>query len=68
MTVRTNLTLRQMIITLKKDVGDFGGEGGIRPAALGQCRKMGRDSKSVIGIGLLALRAAQSGLTRFPGR
>jgi len=27
-----------------------------------------RDSKSVIGIGLLALRAAQSGLTRFPGR
>ena len=26
------------------------------------------DSKSVIGIGLLALRAAQSGLTRFPGR
>ena len=30
--------------------------------------KKGRDSKSVIGIGLLALRAAQSGLTRFPGR
>lgn len=26
------------------------------------------DSKSVIGIGLPALRAAQSGLTRFPGR
>ena len=92
-----------------------GGEGGIRPAALGQCRrqpgelknhsldgffpatggpfpshpsffyaarkrdrkcdlffvavnKKERDSKSVIGIGLLALRAAQSGLTRFPGR
>ena len=68
MTVRTNLTLRQMIITHKKYVGDFGGEGGIRPAALGQCREKGRDSKSVIGIGLLALRAAQSGLTRFPGR
>ena len=45
-----------------------GGEGGIRPAALGQCRKKGRDSKSVIGIGLLALCAAQPGLTRFPGR
>ena len=39
MTVRTNLTLRQMIITHKKYVGDFGGEGGIRPAALGQCRR-----------------------------
>ena len=41
---------------------------GLRPAALGQCRKKGRDSKSVIGIGLLALCAAQPGLTRFPGR
>ena len=49
MTVRTNLTLRQMIITHKKYVGDFGGEGGIRPAALGQCRKKGRDSPGGTG-------------------
>ena len=45
MTVRTNLTLRQMIITHKKYVGDFGGEGGIRPAALGQCRRPARGTK-----------------------
>ena len=45
MTVRTNLTLRQMIITHKKYVGNFGGEGGIRPAALGQCRRPARGTK-----------------------
>ena len=46
MTVRTNLTLRQMIITHKKYVGDFGGEGGIRPAALGQCRRQPGELKN----------------------
>ena len=49
------------------------------PPALGQCRRQPfglvtglvverrRDSKSVIGIALLAFHAAQCGLTRFPG-
>ena len=46
MTVRTNLTLRQMIITHKKYVGDFGGEGGIRPAALGRCRRQPGELKN----------------------
>ena len=46
MTVQTNLTLRQMIITHKKYVGDFGGEGGIRPAALGQCRRQPGELKN----------------------
>jgi len=35
-----------MIITHKKYVGDFGGEGGIRPAALGQCRRQPGELKN----------------------
>ena len=35
-----------MIITHKKYVGNFGGEGGIRPAALGQCRRQPGELKN----------------------